>query len=80
MSTETPRPRPPVRFDAYEVDFETGKLLKHGVRIRIQDQPLRILEFLMKHPGQVITREELIRLLWPEGTFVDYDHGLNAAV
>jgi Tol biopolymer transport system component/DNA-binding winged helix-turn-helix (wHTH) protein len=72
--------RSPVRFDSYEVDFNSGELRKHGVRIRLQDQPLRILQLLLNRPGQLIPREELVRQLWPEGTFVDYDHSLNAAV
>jgi len=69
-----------VRFGSYEVDFDSGELSKHGIRIKLQDQPLRILQLLLEHPGQVIPREELIRELWPEGTFVDYDHGLNAGI
>jgi Tol biopolymer transport system component/DNA-binding winged helix-turn-helix (wHTH) protein len=69
-----------VRFGPYEVDFGSGELSKHGIRIKLQDQPLRILKSLLEHPGQVIPREELIRVLWPEGTFVDYDHGLNAGI
>lgn len=69
-----------VRFGPYEVDFDPGELSKHGIRIKLQDQPLRILQLLLEHPGQVVSREELIRQLWPEGTFVDYDHGLNAGI
>jgi Tol biopolymer transport system component/DNA-binding winged helix-turn-helix (wHTH) protein len=72
--------RPPVRFGPYEVDFDSGELRKQGVRIRVQDQPLRILRSLLDQPGQFIPREELIRQLWPDGTFVDYDHSLNAGV
>jgi TolB-like protein/DNA-binding winged helix-turn-helix (wHTH) protein/Flp pilus assembly protein TadD len=69
-----------VVFEAYEVDFRTGELRKHGVRIRLQAQPLRILEMLMERPGNVVTREELKGKLWPADTFGDFDHGLNKAI
>ena len=69
-----------VRFGAYELDSRAGELRKHGYRIRLQNKPLRILELLLEHPGQVITREELRDQLWPENVFVDFDHGLNSAV
>jgi Tol biopolymer transport system component/DNA-binding winged helix-turn-helix (wHTH) protein len=72
--------RSPVRFGPYEVDFDSGELRKNGVRIKLQDQPLRILQLLLDRPGHLIPREELIRQLWPDGTFVDYDHSLNAGV
>jgi TolB-like protein/DNA-binding winged helix-turn-helix (wHTH) protein len=69
-----------VVFEAYEVDFRTGELRKHGVRIRLQAQPLRVLEMLMERPGKVVTREELKGKLWPADTFGDFDHGLNKAI
>ncbi|HTU48632.1 MAG TPA: tetratricopeptide repeat protein [Bryobacteraceae bacterium] len=69
-----------VVFEAYEVDFRTGELRKHGVRIRLQAQPLRVLEMLMERRGNVVTREELKGKLWPADTFGDFDHGLNKAV
>jgi DNA-binding winged helix-turn-helix (wHTH) protein len=81
MRGENPLPPVlPVRFGPYEADFERGELRKHGVRIKLQDQPLRILQLLLKRPGEIIRREELIREIWHDGTFVDYDHGLNAAI
>jgi Tol biopolymer transport system component/DNA-binding winged helix-turn-helix (wHTH) protein len=72
--------RMPVRFGAYEVDFDSGELRKHGIKIRLQGQPLRVLQLLLDRPGLLVPRKELIHELWPEGTFVDYDHSLNAAV
>ncbi|MGH9385510.1 MAG: tetratricopeptide repeat protein [Vicinamibacterales bacterium] len=69
-----------VRFGAYELDSRAGELRKHGLRVRLQNKPLRILELLLEHPGQVMTREELRTQLWPEHVFVDFDHGLNSAV
>jgi DNA-binding winged helix-turn-helix (wHTH) protein len=70
----------PVRFGAFEVDLSAGELRKHGLRLRLQEQPFLVLAALLEHPGEVVTREELVRRLWPDGTFVDFDRGLNAAV
>lgn len=69
-----------VVFEGYEVDFRTGELRKHGVRVRLQAQPLRVLEMLMEHRGNVVTREVLKGKLWPADTFGDFDHGLNKAI
>lgn len=68
------------RFGVYELDLVSGELRKHGVRLRLQRQPFQILAVLVEHPGEVVTREELIRRLWPDGVHVDFDRGLNAAV
>jgi TolB-like protein/DNA-binding winged helix-turn-helix (wHTH) protein/predicted Zn-dependent protease len=68
------------RFDAYEVDLHTRELRKYGHRIRIQEHSLRILCTLLEHPGDLVSREELCRRLWPDGTTVDFENGLNAAV
>jgi len=72
--------RKTVRFGDFEVDLGAGELRKHGLRLRLQEQPFEVLTALLEHPGEVVTREELIRRLWPDGTFVDFDRGLNAAV
>jgi len=69
-----------VRFGAFEVDLATGELRKHGLRIRLQVQPFQVLTSLLQRPGEVVCREELIRRIWPDGTVVDFDRGLNAAV
>jgi len=69
-----------IRFGTFELDVRAGELRKQGVRVRLQDQPLRILEMLLAHPGDLVTREELRDRLWPSDTFVDFDHGLNKAI
>ena len=68
------------RFGIFEVDLRARELRKRGVRIRLQDQPFEILALMLDHPGEVVTREELRQRLWPAGTFVDFEHSLNAAV
>jgi TolB-like protein/DNA-binding winged helix-turn-helix (wHTH) protein/tetratricopeptide (TPR) repeat protein len=68
------------RFGPFAVDFRAGELLKNGRRIRLQDQPLQVLALLLEHPGETVTREELHQELWPNDTFVDFDHGLNNAI
>lgn len=67
-------------FGDYEIDLHTGELWKHGTRVKLAGQPFQILAVLVKRPGQLVTREELRAQLWPGDTFVDFDHGLNAAV
>jgi TolB-like protein/Tfp pilus assembly protein PilF len=69
-----------VRFGAFEFDVHAGELSKQGARIKLQEQPLRILELLVAEPGRLITREELRTRLWPSDTLVDFDHGLNKAI
>ena len=69
-----------VRFGVFEVDRGSGELRKRGVRIRLQEQPLKILMLLLDRPGEIVTREQLRQILWPEGTFVDFEHSLNAAL
>lgn len=69
-----------LRFGLFEADLQLPELRKQGRRIRLQTQPFQILEALLEHPGQIVTREELRRRLWPEDTFVDFDHSLNTAV
>ena len=77
---ETSPSRGAIRFSSFEVDVRAGELRKHGHRIRLQDQPFRVLQILLEHPGEVVTREELQRQIWPSDTFVDFDRGLNNAV
>src|SRR5215831_6072293 len=69
-----------VRFGLFEVDLRAGELRKNGVKVKLQEQPFRILVSLLRQPGEVVTRAELRRELWPSDTFVDFDHSLNAAV
>jgi len=70
----------PIRFSDFQVDFRSGELRKHGARIKLQVQPFQVLHFLLEHPGELVTREELQKRIWPVDTFVDFDHGLNNAV
>jgi cholera toxin transcriptional activator len=69
-----------LRFSVFEADTRTGELRKHGIRLRLPDQPFTVLIALLERPGELITREALVKRLWPQGTFVDYDHSLNTAV
>ena len=69
-----------IRFGVFEVDLQTGQLRKHGLKIKLREQPFQILSLLLEHPGQVVNREELQKRLWPADTFVDFDRGLNRAV
>jgi len=67
-------------FGAYELDLQAGVLRKDGIRLRCQEQPLQVLAALAERPGELVTREELRRRVWPQDTFVDFDHALNTAV
>jgi TolB-like protein/DNA-binding winged helix-turn-helix (wHTH) protein/Flp pilus assembly protein TadD len=69
-----------VRFGSFEADLYTRELRKHGLKLRIQEQPFQVLAMLLARPGELVTREEIRSKLWPEDTFIDFDHGLNAAV
>jgi TolB-like protein/DNA-binding winged helix-turn-helix (wHTH) protein/Flp pilus assembly protein TadD len=69
-----------LRFGTFELDLRAGELRKHGLRVRLQEQPFQILAMLLEQPGEIVTREELHKRLWPADTFVDFDHGLNKAI
>jgi DNA-binding winged helix-turn-helix (wHTH) protein/tetratricopeptide (TPR) repeat protein len=78
-------PSPPedsltLKFDVFTLDLRAGELYKSGHKIKLQEQPFQILAMLLEQPGQVVTREQLRERLWPEDTFVDFDHSLNTAV
>lgn len=68
------------RFGPYEVDLRSGEVYKHGIRLKLQDQPFQVLAILLEHSGDVVTRDELRQKLWPADTFVDFDTGLNSAI
>src|SRR5947207_378481 len=68
------------RFGVFEVALRAAQLRKHGVRIKLQEQPFQILSLLLEHPGEVVTRDELREKLWPAHTFVDFDRSLNKAM
>jgi len=79
--SETPGPRRQVlRFGAFELDLRSGELRKTGLRVNLQEQPFKVLECLIDRPGELVTRDELRQRLWPGDTFVDFEHGVNAAV
>lgn len=69
-----------VRLGPFHIDMSAGEIRKSGVRIVLQHQPLQILDLLLRNPGHVVTREQIRVRLWPDGTFVDFDHSINAAV
>src|SRR5258707_12235800 len=69
-----------IRFDRFELDLRAGELRNGGIRIRLQEQPLQVLQALLEKPGEVVSREELQKRIWASDTFVDFDHGLHAAV
>jgi len=69
-----------LRFGVFELDLRTGELREDSLRVRLQEQPFQILAMLLEHPGEVVTREELQKKLWPADTFVDFDQGLNRAI
>src|ERR1700732_4698353 len=68
------------RFGLFSADAESGKLLREGVRVKLQDQPFRVLCLLLEHADQVVTREELRQSLWSSDTYVEFDGSLNAAL
>jgi len=77
---EQPSRNSSTRFGVFELDTRSGDLRKAGTRVRLQDQPLKILMALLEQPGAVVTREELKRRIWPDESFGDFDHAVNVAV
>src|ERR1700756_175357 len=69
-----------VRFGTYEVSLQSGEMRKGGVRIKVQQQPMKLLEILLERPGEVVTREELRSRLWPHESFGDFDQAVNIAI
>jgi cholera toxin transcriptional activator len=74
------RPTPQYRFGIFDVDTTTGELRRKGVRVKLHSQPFQLLCMLLERPGEILTRDEICRSLWPDGTFVDYEHGVNSAL
>src|SRR5215470_14952736 len=68
------------RFGAFKLNVQTGELSNDGKKLQLRDQPLKLLLAMLEQPGELVTREELVRRVWPDGTFVDFDRGLNKAV
>jgi TolB-like protein/DNA-binding winged helix-turn-helix (wHTH) protein/Flp pilus assembly protein TadD len=79
MAASSPSARR-LRFDVFELDVRAGELRKHGVRLRLQGQPLQVLSALLKRAGDVVTLEELRAEIWAADTFVDFDHSLHNAI
>ena len=75
-----PGPTRRYRFGIFELDSATGELRRNGLRVKLHAQPSQVLGMLVERPGEILTREEICRELWPDGTFVDYEHGVNSAV
>src|ERR1700721_1831344 len=73
-------PNSVVRFGTYEVSLQSGEVRKAGLRIRVQQQPMKLLEILLEHPGEIVTREELRGRVWPNESFGDFDQALNIAI
>jgi len=80
MHMESLQPNSVVRFGTYEVSFQSGEVRKSGLRIRVQQQPMKLLEVLLERPGEVVTREELRSRVWPDESFGDFDQALNIAI
>jgi DNA-binding winged helix-turn-helix (wHTH) protein/Tol biopolymer transport system component len=70
----------PIRFGSFELDVQSGQLRRNGKKIKLQEQPFQVLNLLLERPGEVLTREELTKRLWPDETYVDFERGLNKAV
>src|SRR5712692_1399674 len=77
---ELARPSNFVRFGVFELDLRAGELRKNGLKVNLQGQPIQILVTLLERPGDVVTREELQKKLWPNDTVVEFDHSINAAI
>src|SRR3954447_2882822 len=75
-----PQQRTAFQFGVFEFNPRTRELRKHGVKLKLQDQPLQMLTLLLEHPGEIVTREEIQKRLWPENTYVDFDNAINSAV
>ena len=74
------KPAQRYRFGVFEADAARGELRRQGMRVKLNTQPFQMLLMLLERPGEVLTREEISRRLWPDGTFVDFEHGVNSAV
>ncbi len=77
---QAPKPARLARFGVFEFDFYTRELRKNGMKIKLAGQPVEVLAMLLEHPGELVTREELQKRLWPNDTIVDFDYGINAAI
>src|SRR5580765_2258184 len=80
MLEQTPAQVGKIRCGVFETDLRAGELRKHGIRIKLQSQPFKLLAILLAHPGEIVTREELQQQIWGSETVVNFDHSLGTAV
>jgi DNA-binding winged helix-turn-helix (wHTH) protein len=80
LLTETDQEHPSFQFGVFELNRQSGELRKQGIKLKLQDQPTQVLILLLERAGQVVTREDLQKRLWPENTYVDFDNSINSAV
>ena len=73
-------PKRLIRFTPFEFDSQTGELRKHGLKIRLSGQPIEVLTLLLEHPGEMVSREEMQKRLWPDDTVVEFEHSINSAI
>src|SRR5438128_3858 len=69
-----------IRFGSFELDLRAGELCRNGMKVRVPGQSIQVLAMLLENAGEVVTREELHQRLWPNGTIVEFDHGINAVI
>jgi hypothetical protein len=69
-----------VRFGVFELDLQRAELRKQGIKVKLQEQPLKVLQVLLENPGQIVSRDELRQRVWPANTFVEFDQGLYSAM
>ena len=74
------RPDSVVRFGSFELNVRSGELRRNGIKVRVPDQSIQVLAMLLEHSGEVVTREELYQRLWPNGTIVEFEHGINSVI
>src|SRR5215475_13559942 len=70
----------PVGFGPFTLDLHTGELRRHGIKVRLEGQPIQILDLLLERPGKLVTQDEIRCKLWPDGTAVEYDHSIKTAL
>ncbi len=80
MDTASPSPCGAICFGVFEIDLRAGELRKQGVKVKLQEQPFQVLQILLEHPGEIVSREDLRQRIWPADTFVDFEGGVNNAI
>jgi len=80
MSASIPVPPEQIEFGVFSLDLRSGEMRKRGVRLKLPEQSFQVLAMLLEHPGELVNREQLRLRLWPDGTFVDFDHSINSTI